>query len=266
MRNQIAQTALRLARRSPVIVTGLAGIGKSWFLRSLLTAAKRGPFAEAEIHDGAHKDAAARLGERLALPDPGRLLLIDAIEALVAAEGPILDALACSRGPLILAAPPAIWELAAGSPGLQAFLAGRCRSLVLPPLSPPERRALLFPVDDGGAQISTEFAPLALDPAWGGHPRVLQQVRAILRDPTEASLRSLGDAVSARLPGHADAILASLPALDREALLAVARGEEVGERRRGAALSLVLHGALVRESDGFSMADRVLERQLGAPG
>src|SRR5262249_42900614 len=150
MRDETTRAALRLLRRGPLIVTGIAGMGKSWVVRriaSLIETNKAAaqPFTLAEIHDGARRDTAPRLAERLTLPDPRRLIIVDALDALASAASPVLDAIACYHGPLLLAAPPAIWEIAAGAPRFHAFLVSRCRSLVLSPLSPADRRALLFP-------------------------------------------------------------------------------------------------------------------------
>lgn len=271
MRNETAEAALRLARRGPLIVTGIAGIGKSWLLRRVAAlAARKGsaaPFAEVEVLDGARGASAAAIAERLAQPDPRRLLVLDGLEQWIAPSSPLLDALACSRGPIVLSAPPLIWEICAGMRGVSAFLAERCRSLVIGPLAPLDRRALLGVEGDADAVspgIRARFAARALDPMWGGHPRVLEQVRAILCDPTEAALGDLVAAVSARLPHHASSILGSLTSLERRAIFAVVRGTPIGEPLRGAALSLVLHGALVRRSDGWEVADPVLALQLKA--
>jgi hypothetical protein len=269
----LAVKALRLAHKGSVLVTGIAGIGKSCFLRRIAALAgadksrhygddgvpferpmERPPLTAVEIHDGARAGARS-LEERLAAADPRRLLLVDALEVLV--EGPagpsLLEALARYPGPLVMSAIPRVLSKA----GME-----RWRSLVLPPLSAPERRALLREAADPGASTTARYAPLAFDPAWGGHPRVLEQVGAILRDPTAKALERLADAVSERLGGYGAAIAASLTALERETLLAVARGQGIPERLRGTALSLTLHGAVVRRGGGWVVENRVLGQQL----
>jgi hypothetical protein len=275
----LGRKALDLAQRGPLMVTGLAGIGKSWFLRRLaaLAVAKESrhfqddgaPFthpaapsaiAAVEAYD-AHADGADALAlaltHRLRRPDPRRLLLLDGLEALLdpaaPSAGALVEAILCHPGPLVMAAPPAILSI----PGLE-----RCRSLVLPPLSPPERRALMLQTLDPFAGLDAEAAALGLDQAWGGHPMVLQQVGALRKRSPGTTLDQLMEGVSERLPGYGAAIARSVTALEHEALLAVARGQAVGERLRGAALSLTLHGALVRGRGGWDLESRVLSRAL----
>lgn len=276
----LGRKALELAQRGPLIVTGLAGMGKSWFVRRLgaLVSANESrhfgddgapftrpldpsPISTVEAYDARADGAGAfmrALGRRLALPDPRRLLLLDGIEALLEhgvdlGGGPVIEAISRYPGPLVMAASPRV---------LSIVDLGRCRSLVLPPLSSPERRALLLQTSDPGAGIDSESAALGLAAAWGGHPRVLQQVGALLRDAPDTTPARLVSDVSERLPDYGTAIAASVTAIEHEALLAVAWGESISERLRGAALSLTLHGALLRQSDGWVLENRILVGSL----
>jgi hypothetical protein len=282
----LLRKALELAQRGPLIITGLAGIGKSWFLRRLATLAGAkqsrhfrddgapftrplGPLglSDVEAYD-ARADGAGALAEtlvhRLKRPDPRRLLLIDGIEALLdhgndadiergSAARSLVEAISRYPEPLVMTAPPRVLSIAP---------LGRCRSLVLPPLSPPERRALLLQTCDPGAGLDGERAAIGLDATWGGHPRVLQQVGALLREAPGATLPQLVEVVSERLSGYGPAIAASVTAIEQEALLAVTWDEGISERLRGAALSLTLHGALLRQSDGWVLENLVLARAL----
>jgi hypothetical protein len=276
----LARKAFELAQKGPLIITGLAGIGKSWFVRRLgaLVGANESrhfrddgapftrpfdpsPILAVEAYDARADGAGAftrTLTHRLQRPDPRRLLLLDGLEALLddgvdLGGGPLALAISRYPGPLVMAAAPRILAIAD---------LGRCRSLVLPPLSPPERRALLLQTCNPGAGLDRERAALGLEGAWGGHPRLLQQVGAMLRDAPGPTLPRLVEDVSQRLPDYGAAIAASVTAIEHEALLAVAWGEAISERLRGAALSLTLHGALLRQSDGWVLENQVLGRTL----
>lgn len=282
-----ARRVLKTCRENPVLITGLRRIGKSWFLRrfeQILAArssrhfTKEGapserPFEpgmprEVAILDGGAEDLGEDLERVLSRADPDLVLAVDELEKLVAdaSKASLLDRILAYR-PLVLTAAPVIHELArAHVPRLASFFEERCEPMVLRPLSSAEKRALILQTCDPGEGVPNDLESMAFFWDWGGHPLVLQQIGALLRDRHASDTPTLTNLAHARLNlgapryGLSLAGESGLGKAQRAVLARVAAGQAPDEDPL--ATLLQDHGAIVRRKSGWAIENCVLRRHL----
>lgn len=285
-----ARTVLSNSRENPVLLTGLRRIGKSWFLRrfeQIFLAGETRHFPDdasftkrpldsglpraAVVLDGKSETFEIDLQAVVARADRDLLLAVDELEKVVVDPGRrhLLDTILAYR-PLVLAASPIIFELArAHSPKLAAFFEDRCVSAVLGPLSRAERRALALQMFDPTEGVGESSVGMAEWWDWGGHPLVLQQIGALLRERPGSDTEALISTAHARLNLGAPAYGTSLAGengltrAQREVLVQVAAGQEPTDEHVVAVLAD--HGAIVRRKKGWTIENSVLRRHLQGP-
>lgn len=282
-----ARSILWTCRENPVLLTGLRRIGKSWFLRrfeQIFRAGATRHFTDegvpseralesglpraAVVLDGKSETFEGELQAVIARADRDLVLAVDELEKLVAdsARQHLVAAILAYR-PLVLAASPIIFELArTHSPALAQFFEEGCVTAVLRPLSRGERRALALQVCDPGEGVLESSVAMALWWDWGGHPLVLQQIGALIRERAGSDAQGLTSTAHARLNLGAPAYGTSLAGetgltrAQREVLAQVAAGSEPGDEHVAAVLAD--HGAIVRRKSGWAIENCVLRRHL----
>lgn len=264
-----ARDILWKCSENPVLLTGLRRIGKSWFLRrfaQIFKAQATRHFAEdgtpsekplesglpsrMTLLDAGSEDFEHDLGAFLAQDDRTQVLAIDELEKLAAdpARVHLLDSILAHR-PLLLAAAPSIHDLAQrNAPRLAHFFERGCVSVVLGPLRPAERKALMFQTCDlgEGAPVASSGTTLWRD--WGGHPLVLQQVGELARKDPKLKYSALVNLVHAALNGGPrygySLCETGLTSAQREVLMKVAAGTAPSSDDHTAA-QLHAHGAII---------------------
>lgn len=282
-----ARRVLSTCRENPVLITGLRRIGKSWFLRrfeQILAAGSTRHFTKegapsdrplepgmpraVAILDGGAEDLGEALSAILSRADPDLILAVDELEKLVAdaSKANLLDQILAYR-PLVLTAAPVIHELARTRvPRLASFFEERCVPMVLKPLSPAEKRALVLQTCDQGEGVPDNLVAMALWWDWGGHPLVLQQIGALLRDRHASDAPMLTNLAHARLnlggPRYGLSLSgeSGLSRLQRAVLARVARGQVPDDDHLTALLQD--HGAVVLRKSGWAIENCVLRRHL----
>jgi hypothetical protein len=282
-----ARRVLKTCRENPVLITGLRRIGKSWFLRrfeQILAARSTRHFTKegapsdrplepgmpraVAILDGGAEDLGAALSAILSRADPDLILAVDELEKLVAdaSKANLLDRILAYR-PLVLTAAPVIHELArARVPRLASFFEEQSVPMVLKPLSSSEKRALVLQTCDPGEGVPDNLVAMALWWDWGGHPLVLQQVGALLRDGHASDATTLISLAHARLnlggPRYGLSLSGEtgLSRAHRAVLARVAAGQVPGDDHLAALLQD--HGAVVRRKSGWAIENCVLRRHL----
>lgn len=282
-----ARSILWSCRENPVLLTGLRRIGKSWFLRRFeqifragctwhfnVDGTPSGRVLEsglprsAVVLEGGSETIERDLKALIARADGDLVLAVDELEKLVVdpTRRHLVDAILAYR-PLVLAASPIIFELArACSPALAQFFEERCVPAVLCPLSRGEKRALALQVHDPSEGVPLSSVEMATWWDWGGHPLVLQQVGALIRERAGMDTQGLTSTAHARLNLGAPAYGASLAGesgltkAQREVLAQVAAGQD--PRDEHVAAVLADHGAIVLRKRGWAIENCVLRRYL----
>ena len=285
-----ARSVLSSCRKNPVLITGLRRIGKSWFLRrfeQIFRAGATRHFADdgtpsaraleaglpraAVVLEGGSETLEQDLQAVIARADGDLVLAVDELEKLVVdpARRHLVEVILAYR-PLVLAASPIIVELArARSPALAQFFEERCVPAVLCPLSRGERRALALQVFDPGEGVPESSVDMAVWWDWGGHPLVLQQIGALIRERVESDAQGLTSSAHARLnlgaPSYGSSLAgeSGLTRAQRDVLAQVAAGQEPADDHVAAVLKD--HGAIVKRKKGWAIENCVLRRHLQGP-
>jgi hypothetical protein len=292
--DDLARSILAAGRKAnPVLVTGLRRIGKSWFLRrfaQIFAAGATRHFAEdgtpserpldldmpqsLVVLDGGSETLERDVAEVTGGKRDGQLLAIDELEKLVAdpSRADLLQRiLRWTPCPLVLVAAPVIFELASEhAPELRTFFEERCIQKVLRPLSRGERNALALQTCDPGAGVPPAKLAMATWYDWGGHPIVLQQVGALVRERRGAEYQALLESAHALLnlgaPRYGVSLAgdSGLTRAQRGVLARIAAREAPGDEH--AAAVLAEHGAIVKRKSGWAVENCVLRRHLDSGG